>query len=89
MTFCRRIYLILFLGIFLPSFAQSKEPPGLDVFAGLKARPNELARHEYLINLITLLSGQDQVTAQQLLASTDSELGLHMEALSRWHGVAS
>jgi hypothetical protein len=53
----------------------------LAFFHALKTQPNDLARSLYLARNATRLSAADRTIAMQLLASTESELGLYNEAL--------
>lgn len=50
-------------------------------FRAYAAQPDALARRQFLVDRLPQLSAQEQDLARQLLASTDSELGLYDRAL--------
>ncbi len=52
-----------------------------DLFADLQSLTHELARYSYFIEAMPQLSEADKLVAQQLLASSEDELGLYSEAV--------
>lgn len=60
---------------------QPSAPSASELLSRFGSASNGLARHEYLTSVMPLLSGNDKMLAQQLLATVDSELGLYNEAL--------
>lgn len=77
------IFTVLFLTVLpLPSAAaQSFSPTMVTMFTELRQQPTDLARYFYLLNLLPQLSESDLQVALQMLATTESELGLYNEAL--------
>lgn len=58
------------------------EPSIREILHQFRAQPNDLARREYLVDLLPELSEPDFSFAKQMLATVDAELGLYNEALS-------
>jgi hypothetical protein len=52
-----------------------------DLFADLQPLTHELSRYRYFIEAMPQLSEADKLVAQQLLASSEDELGLYSEAV--------
>jgi len=60
---------------------QSSAPSTSELLSRFGTAPNGLARYEYLTSVMPLLTGEDKLLAEQLLATVDSELGLYNEAM--------
>lgn len=61
--------------------AQTYDRAEIALFRILKAEHNDLARYSYLTRLMPHLSAAEQIIAGQLLASSESELGLYDQAV--------
>lgn len=61
--------------------AQTYDRAEIALFHVLKREHNDLTRYSYLTRLMPQLSGTEQIIAEQMLASSESELGLYDQAV--------
>lgn len=57
-------------------------PSESGILHGFRMQANDLARHQYLVDLIPQLSAPEQEFARQLLSMVDDELGLYDKAIT-------
>lgn len=63
-------------------FSGTCAPSESGILHGFRMQANDLARHQYLVDLIPQLSAPEQVFARQLLSMVDNELGLYDKAIT-------
>jgi hypothetical protein len=81
----RLITLPLLFGLALPGWGMAQQPePAHDLFAELAPLKNDLARYLHLLELTPQLPTAQQLTALQLLASVEAELGLYAQAVQHF-----
>ena len=78
----RMVFISFCLGLLsATAMAQSFSPAMVNMFTELRQQPSDMARYVYLRNLLAHVSASDRPLALQMLATTESELGLYNEAL--------
>ena len=61
--------------------SQSFDNAEIAMFYALNKQPNDLARYSYLTKVMPTLSASDQLVAEQMLATSENELGLYEQAV--------
>lgn len=81
----RRIFILLLglMTLLVPwaVIAQSFDQAEIDMFQKLRQQPSQLARYQYLVQIMPHLSPSDQVMAGQFRSFALSELGLYNQAV--------
>jgi hypothetical protein len=81
----RLFALPLLFGLTLPGLGTAQQAaPAPDLFAELRPLTNDLARYIRLLELTPRLPPAQQLTALQLLASVEAELGLYAQAVQHF-----
>lgn len=81
----RLFALPLLLGLLLPGWGAAQQAvPAPDLFAELHPLTNDLARYVRLLELTPQLPPAQQLTALQLIASAEAELGLYAQAVQHF-----
>lgn len=78
---CRCAVLIAALLVPAPAIAQTYDRAEIALFRELKREHSDLARFSYLTRLMPHLTDAQQIVARQMLASSESELGLYDQAV--------